>query len=76
MKNLKKLTRKDLKNLKGSGGGFSGGGLGGGDCGDYFPQDPPMPGEPYNCGCNYLAWCEKMSACVHMNFYSAENCHL
>ncbi|WP_185209515.1 hypothetical protein [Chryseobacterium sp. C3] len=64
---------KNLKNLKGSGGGFSGEGLGGGD---YFPQDPPMPGEPYNCGCNYLAWCEKMSACVHINFYSAENCHL
>jgi len=67
MKNLKKLSRKNLKNLKGSGGG---------DSGDYFPQDPPMPGEPYNCGCNYLAWCEKMSACVHINFYSAENCHL
>jgi hypothetical protein len=36
MKNLKKLTRKDLKHVKGSGGGFSGEGLGGGDCGDYF----------------------------------------
>lgn len=76
MKNLKKLTRKDLKSLRGSGGGLAGEGLSGGCDGDYFPSDPPMPGEPYNCSCNSLAWCEKMTACVHMSFYSPENCHL
>ncbi|KAA0126138.1 hypothetical protein FY557_18900 [Chryseobacterium sp. SN22] len=76
MKNLKKLNRNDLKLVKGSGGGFAGEGLGGGCGGDYFPVDPPMPGEPYNCSCNSLAWCEKMAACVHMSFYSPENCRL
>ena len=72
MKNLKKLTRKDLKSVKGS----DGEGLGGGCDGDQFPVDPPMPGQPYNCSCSSLAWCEKMGACVHINFYSPENCRL
>ncbi|MCS3530819.1 bacteriocin-like protein [Chryseobacterium sp. JUb7] len=71
MKNLKKISRHALKSVKGSGPGES---IGGGDCGEYIPNDPPMPGTPYNCSCNYLAWCEKMSACVHMSFYSPENC--
>lgn len=64
MKNLKKLTRKDLKVLKG-------GGLN--DCGAYFPPEPPLPGEPYDCGCN-LMWCSKRSACIHQNMYSPQIC--
>jgi len=63
MKNLKKLTRIDLKSLKG----------GGKICGDYFPQNPPDIGTPFQCDCG-LAWCEKMTACVHPSFFSPENC--
>lgn len=64
MKNLKKLTRKDLKSLQG-------GGLG--DCGAYWPIDPPLPGEPYTCDCN-LVWCEKRGACVHQNMNTPKFC--
>lgn len=65
MKNLKKLTRKDLKSLKG-------GGIG--DCLAHFPTEPPLPGEPYDCGCNRLYWCPKKGACIHQNMYNAQQC--
>jgi hypothetical protein len=66
MKNLKKLTRRDLKSLQG-------GGIG--DCGAHFPEDPPMPGEPYTCPCN-LYWCEAKGSCVHQNMMTPEYCEL
>uniref|UniRef100_A0AAU6WRT4 Bacteriocin n=1 Tax=Chryseobacterium endophyticum TaxID=1854762 RepID=A0AAU6WRT4_9FLAO len=50
MKNLKKLSRENLKSL-------NGGGIG--TCGAYFPTEPPLPGEPFDCGCSNLYWCEK-----------------
>jgi len=64
MKNLKKISRKDLKLVKG-------GGLG--DCGAYFPTEPPLPGEPYVCDCN-LVWCEKMGSCIHPSMNSPQRC--
>ncbi|GAA5094370.1 hypothetical protein GCM10023210_25950 [Chryseobacterium ginsengisoli] len=57
MKNLRKLTRNDLKSLQG----------GKGCGGQYFPPDPPAPGEPYFCDCN-LKWCPKYGICVQPTF--------
>lgn len=64
MKNLRKLSKNDLKSMKG-------GGLG--NCFAHFPSDPPLPGEPYDCGCN-LYWCPKKGSCVHQNMYNAQQC--
>ncbi|WP_294237986.1 hypothetical protein [uncultured Chryseobacterium sp.] len=66
MKNLKKLSRENLKSL-------NGGGIG--TCGAYYPTEPPLPGEPFDCGCSNLYWCEKRSACVHKNMYSPKVCN-
>lgn len=64
MKNLKKLTRKDLKSL-------NGGGLG--SCAAYHPIDPPLPGEYYTCDCD-LVWCEKRGACISKSMHSPQFC--
>lgn len=45
-----KLTRENLKLL-------SEGNIG--ICEAYFPIEPPLPGEPFDCGCSNLFWCEK-----------------
>ncbi len=66
MKNLKKLTRENLKSLNGGGTGF---------CGAYFPTEPPLPGEPFDCGCSNLLWCEKRGSCIHRNMYSSQACN-
>lgn len=63
MKNLKKLSRNDLKSLKG-------GGIG---CEAHFPTDPPLPGEPYDCGCK-LYWCPKKGSCITQSMYNAQQC--
>ncbi|MDH6252199.1 hypothetical protein M2347_001926 [Chryseobacterium sp. H1D6B] len=66
MKNLRKISRQDLKSVKG-------GGIG--DCGSHFPSDPPLPGEPYTCECN-LYWCEKMGACVTKGVFTPQRCNI
>ncbi|MCW3161925.1 bacteriocin-like protein [Chryseobacterium oryctis] len=59
MKNLKKISRNQLKAVKGSG------------CGDYFPN--PTDPDPTSCDCN-LWYCEKMGACIHSSFWTNERC--
>lgn len=64
MKNLKKLSRNDLRSVQGAGLG---------DCGSYIPSDPPLPGESFNCGCK-LFWCEKRGSCVSQNMHTPQFC--
>jgi hypothetical protein len=50
MKNLKKLSRTNLKEIHG--GVIIGGGSGIGGCEAHWIQDQqPEPGMPYDCGC-------------------------
>ncbi len=65
MKNLKKLSRKELKSVEG-------GDIGG--CGSYHPSEPPLPGEPFDCGCSNLLWCEKRGVCISRSMFSSQFC--
>ncbi|AKH95823.1 hypothetical protein HZP56_15780 [Elizabethkingia anophelis] len=67
MKNLKKLSRTNLKEIHG--GTFTGG------CNAHLVTVDEAPGEgmPYDCGCRTLLWCEKLSACVQSGQY-AKSC--
>jgi len=66
MKNLKKITRNDLKSIKG-------GGIGD-DCfaqiipGDQIPEDGG-----YACPCN-LVWCPNTTSCIWENMYDEDRC--
>ena len=61
MKNLKKLSRNELKTLKGSGSTFSG---------DHF-IDPNL--DTNECE-QHLMFCQKLNACVAPSFYTKERC--
>jgi hypothetical protein len=52
MKNLKKLSRNNLKEIHG--GNFTGG------CNAHLVTVDEAPGEgmPHDCGCKTLLWCE------------------
>ncbi|WP_407498596.1 bacteriocin-like protein [Elizabethkingia anophelis] len=67
MKNLKKLSRTNLKEIQGGGKSFCGEHL---VPGDQFPE----PGMPYTCGCSNLAWCPSRGACVHPSKLQQLNC--
>ena len=68
MKNLRKLSRNNLKEIHG--GAFTG------LChGEIITVDnAPGAGMPYDCGCSTLIWCESLSACIQRGQFSSSNC--
>ncbi|WP_407480529.1 bacteriocin-like protein [Elizabethkingia miricola] len=70
MKNLKKLSRTNLKEIQG--GAFTG------LChGEIITVDnAPGAGMPYDCGCNTLIWCESLSACIQRGQFSSSSCKI
>ncbi|MDR2228453.1 MAG: hypothetical protein LBE39_03190 [Flavobacteriaceae bacterium] len=64
MKNLKKLSRNNLKEIQG--GAFAG------LChGELITVDKaPAEGMPYDCECSTLIWCESLSACIQRGQYA------
>ena len=68
MKNLKKLSRNNLKEIQG---GASTGG-----CKAHLVTVDEAPGEgmPYDCVCSTLIWCESLSACVQRGQFSSSGC--
>ncbi|AQX87137.1 hypothetical protein I6H88_09995 [Elizabethkingia bruuniana] len=75
MKNLKKLSRTNLKEIHG-GVIIGGGGSGIGGCeAHWIPGDQqPEPGMPYDCGCKGLRWCPGIGACVHSGQIPRSKC--
>lgn len=66
MKKLKKISRKELKNI--TGGGLSD------DCFAHFVPGDQIPEDGgYACPCR-LVWCPERGSCIHQNMYDPQEC--